>query len=260
MPDRGRYDQEPSISQLHQALTADKQAIYHLLEHPTADLLQTLLRNPALDEHHLQTLLKQRGLPTAIFTVIHHHLETSADSYQLMLALARHPDTPAHLGLAVLPRLYLFDLADLCRHQHTTADQRLAAERLVIQRLPTQPLGNKLTLARQGTAMICETLLKEGQPQVVAVCLDNPQLKEGALHQFLSSGAATAETISQVARHPRWQHRPNLQLAILKNPHTPLIWFTLWLPRLKRGTIKDLALSTRLTPQQKYCLRQHLET
>lgn len=252
------YSQVPDVRLLHQALTADKQAIYHLLEHPTPDLVRSLLHNPALDEHHLQILLKQRGLSTDLFTIIHHHLETVGDSYQLALALARHPETPAHIALAVLPRLYLFDLAELCRLPQATPDQRMAAERLVIQRLPTQPLGNKLTLARQGTATIVEALLKEGQPQVVAICLDNPRLKEGALHQFLSSGTATAETISLVARHPNWHRRPNLQLVILKNPRTPLVWFTLWLPRLKRGVLQDLAHTARLTPQQKACVRQQL--
>lgn len=240
------------------ALTADKQAIYTLLEQPSPGLLRALLRNPALDEQHLLVLLKQHGLPTELFGLIQRRLEAASDGYQLAKALARHPETPPHIAQAVLPRLYLFDLAALSCHPQATPDQRLAAERLIIQRLPTQPLGNKLTLARQAAAVVLAALLKEGLPLVVAVCLDNPRLKEGALHQFLSSGAANAETISQVARHPRWQHRPNLQLAILKHPRTPLVWFTLWLPRLKRGTARELMHAPRLTPQQRACIRQHL--
>lgn len=247
------------LRQLQQALTADKETIYHLLERPSPDLLRALLRNPRLDEHHLLALLKQRGLPSELFSILHHHLEGGSESYKLAYELAQHPETPPHIALAVLHRLYLFDLAKLSRHPQATPDQRMAAERLIIQRLPTQPLGNKLTLARQGTTTIIEALLKEGHPQVVAACLDNPRLKEGAVHQFVSSGAASAETISQVARHPAWQHRPNLQLAILKNPRTPLVWYTLWLPRLQHGVIKDLLHSTRLTPQQKACILQHLE-
>lgn len=250
---------QSDLKQLQQALTANKEAIYHLLNRPSPDLLRALLRNPALDEHHLLVLLKQRGLPDELFTILHHHLEAGSESYKLAFELARHPDTPSPIVLAVLPRLYLFDLAKISRHPQASPDQRLAAERLIIQRLPTQPLGNKLTLARQGTPTVVEALLKEGQPKVVAVCLDNPRLKEGAVHQFVSSKAASAETLSQVARHPVWQHRPNLQLAILKNPRTPLIWYTLWLPRLKRSAIADLLHSPRLTPQQKACIRQYLE-
>lgn len=258
MPLPDKDHQEFDLIRLQQALTADQQGIYHLLEQPTPALLRALLRNPALDEHHLLALLKQRGLPTELFSLIQRHIEATETSYQLAKALARHPETPPHTDLAILPRLYLFDLAELSRHPQASPDQRMAAERLIIQRLPTQPLGNKLTLARQGSAAIVEALLKEGQPQVVAVCLDNPRLKEGALHQFLSSGATSAETISQVARHPHWQHRPNLQLAILKHPRTPLIWYTLWLPRLKRAAAKELAHSPRLTQQQRACIKQYL--
>lgn len=236
---------------LHQALTADKEALFLVLEHPTPDLLRAALRNPALDEHHLLALLKQRGLAQDIFAMLGHYLENRGDGYQLCLALARHSETPPHIAQALLPRLYLFDLAKLSRLAQASPDQKLAAERLIIQRLPTQPLGNKLTLARQGTAAVVEALLKEGQLQVVAACLDNPLLKEGALHQFLNSAAATAETISQIARHSRWQHRPNLRLAILKNPRTPAIWFTLWLPRMRRNEVQELAFSSRLTPHQK---------
>lgn len=249
---------ESDAKTLHQALTADEETIYRLLSHPPPDLLRALMRNPALNKNHLLSLLRQRELAADIFTIIHHHLETAVDNHQLVLAVVQHPETPAHISLTLLPQLYLFELLSLCRQPQASHDQRLAAERTILQRLPTQPLGNKLTLARQGTPAILEALLKDGHPQVIAICLDNPRLKEGALHQFISSGVPTAETLSLVARHPYWHHRPNLQLAILKNPRTPTIWYTLWLPKLKRGVLKDLSASPRLTAQQKACVKQAL--
>lgn len=249
---------QPDVTTLHQALSADEEAIYRLLDHPAPDLLRALLRNPALTNNHLLFLLRQRELGAELFTIIHGYLETAGDSHQLMLALVQHPETPAHISLARLPQLYLFELLALCRLPQASHDQRLAAERTILQRLPTQPLGNKLALARQGTSTILEALLKDGHPQVIAICLDNPRLKEGAVHQFISSAAPTAETLSLVARHPYWHQRPNLQLAILKNPRTPIIWYTLWLPKLKRPVLRDLAASPRLTAQQKACLKQAL--
>jgi hypothetical protein len=64
------------------------------------------------------------------------------------------------------------------------ADLRLAAERVIIQRLPTQPLGNKLTMARRGTAHIVEVLIKEGLPQVVEACLGQPTPERGGGKSF----------------------------------------------------------------------------
>jgi hypothetical protein len=91
---------------------------------------------------------------------------------------------------------------------------------------------------------------------VVEICLDNPHLKEGSLHQFLTSSHATAEAVSMVARSSRWKSRPNIRLAILKNPRTPLIWFTAFLPGLPAATMRDLLASPRLTFPQKELVRQ----
>lgn len=243
---------------IHRGLNGSKEELFQLLERPSPDILRAALRNPALDEAHLLALLRHTGLHPDLFTLLHQQHEPPAGNYQVLLALVQHAETPAHIVSTLLPRLYLFDLLKICCMPGVPPDQKTAAERAIIQRVPTQPLGNKLTLARRGTAAIAEALLKEGQPQVVAACLDNPHLKEGALHQFINSAAATAETISQIARHNRWQHRPELQQAILKNPRTPAIWFTLFLPRLPRSVIKNLALSPRLTPQQKLLVAEAL--
>ena len=236
---------------IHRALNGSKEELFQLLGRPSPDILRAALRNPALDEGHLLALLRHTGLHPDLFTLLHQQHEPPAGNYQVIFALAQHAEVPAHIVSALLPRLYLFDLLKLCCLPGIPQDQKVAAERVIIQRIPAQPLGNKLTLARRGTAAIVEALLKEGQPQLVAACLDNPHLKEGAVHQFLASAAASAETISQIARHSRWQHRPELQQAILKNPRTPAIWFTLFLPRLPRSVVKNLALSPRLAPHQK---------
>ncbi len=100
--------------------------------------------------------------------------------------------------------------------------------------------------------------MREGLPPVVEACLDNPRLKEGTLYQFINSGTSTAETISMVARNGRWKGRPNIRLAILKNPRTPAVWFTLFLPVLPPVTLRELLATPRLTPAQKDLVRQAL--
>lgn len=65
----------------------------------------------------------------------------------------------------------------------------------------------------------------------------NKVLYSLAILQFLHSANASAETISMIARHPKWKLRPDLRLAILKNRRTPALWFTLFLPLL---SIPDL--------------------
>ena len=78
------------------------------------------------------------------------------------------------------------------------------------------------------------------------------------MHQFIASYQSTAETISMVARSSRWKGRPNIRLAILKNPRTPSIWFTLFLPGLSRQVLRDLVSNQKLIPAQKELVRQAL--
>ena len=241
-----------------QALTGSGEELLTIIPAAPQDLLQAAFKNPALAENHLLAILKRRDLGEDVIRSIC-RLSLTESSHSLKVAIALHPNTPAPQLLAILPQLYLFELLNLCSLAEISADQKFATERTIIQRLPVTPLGNKLTLARRATATVLEALLKAGDPRLTEICLANPRLKEGAVFQFLRSGVASAETISMVARHPRWQGRPDLREAILTNPKTPLIWFTLWLPGMKTSDLKKLVASNRLTPAQKKAVAERLK-
>jgi len=228
-----------------------------MLQGQAVEVLLAAMRNPAFDEHHLLALMKQRELPQAVFTAVYAN-KRLIESSQAKLALIINPEIPSHIAASLLPQLNIFDLLKICLMPGITPDQRLSAERVIIQRLPAQPLGNKITLARRGTAGIVESLMREGVPPLVEACLDNPHLKEGSVHQFITASSSTAETISMVARNCRWKGRPNIRLAILKNPRTPTIWFNLFLPGVPQSTIKELLSVPRLTFAQKELVRQAL--
>lgn len=253
------YQEDPPAA-LHpvdariEALTAGKDRLFAVMQDHREEVLLAALRNPSLDHQHLLMILKRRGVG-AIITAIY-QVKRLIDTYPVKFALVAHPDTPPHLAQTLLPLLHIFDLLKLCFIPGVSIDIRIAAERKIVQMIPTQPLGNKLTLARRGTAAIVEALLREGVQQLVEICLDNPHLKEGSLHQFLTSSHATSENVSLVARNSRWKSRPNIRLAILKNPRTPLIWFTLFLPGLPAATVRDLLASPRLTFAQKELVRK----
>ncbi len=239
---------------LVEALTAGKDRLFSVIRDHREEVLIAALRNPELDSRHLLALLKRREIE-AVITAIYAGKRVM-EAYAVKFALVAHPDTPVHIAQTLLPLLYVFDLLKLCTLPGISADIRLAAERKIVQQIPTQPLGNKSTLARRGTAAILDALLREGGQNVLEACLDNPRLKEGSLHQFLASSLATAEAVSTVARNSRWKNRPNIRLAILKNPRTPLICYTAFLPGLSTATLRDLLASPRLTSAQKELLRQ----
>ena len=241
------------LQQLQEALTATGERLYGLLHHHDPNMLRMVLKNKALNEDHLLILLKRQDLTESIITAVYKKNE-QLRSHQILLALARNPSTDSRILRTILPLLRLFELLDICLLPGATADLKLAAERIILQRLPTAPLGHKITLARRGTTSIVSTLLKEGASQIVEICLSNPHLKEAAVFQFLRGGAARADTISMIARHERWKQRPNIRITILKNMKTPEIWFTLWLPALPQSLFMQLLPTLRQQPSRKQLL------
>lgn len=245
-------------ARLRQALTAGADELFQVLLDPAPAVLRAALKNRALNEEHLLALLKRRDLPEDLLKAIQ-QLETVGSSHRLQLALATNPGTPSTLVLALLPHLFLFELLNICLLSGPGPDQKLAAERAILQRLPTVELGSKLTLARRGTPAIISELLKEGDARIIEACLDSPQMREVALLQFLSGPRATAETISLIARHPRWKQRPNLRLALLKHHKTPAVWFTLLLPQLPLPDLQSLRLTRRLTVTQRELVEEEVK-
>ncbi len=246
------------VGRLQKALSADADELFQVLQDPSPEVLRAALKNRQLREDHLLTLLRRRDLPEDLAKAIQQRPETE-NNHRLQLALAKNPNTPGAIALSILPRLFIFELLDLCLLAGSTPDQRYAAEGEIIKRLPTVPLGNKMTLARRGTSNLVAEIFKEGDLPLMAICLDSPRLQEIALVQFLSGAKATAETISLLARHPKWKTRANLRFAILKNPRTPDVWFTLFLPQLRSADLHSLLHSRRLRPAQKMLVAEALK-
>ena len=239
-------------------LSASKDELFQLVLDPDTIYLQTLLKNPKINEDHQLILLKRRDLSETFINTLYKKQRESS-SHRIILALVKNPATSGTLVRNLLPQLRLFELLDLCLLPGVTPDQKLAAERAILQRLPTTPLGNKITLARRGTTNIVAELMKEGEPQLFEACLGSSRLREVAIYQFLRGATARAETISMVARHKRWNQRPNLRLAILKNPKTPEIWFTLWLPNIRNHILKQLSISYRTNPLRKRLIEMEIK-
>jgi hypothetical protein len=256
-PSTPRIDDELG-RRLHKALTATGDELFQVLLDLDIQVLRPALKNPNLNEDHILTLLKRRDLSEDLLKAIY-QLEISKSSHRLQVALVKNPGTPGPVVLTLLQHLHLFELVDLCLIPGVTPDQKFAAERAILQRMPTTELGNKMTLARRTTATVVGEILKEGEVRLVEICLNSPRLREVAILQFINGAKASAETISMIARHPKWKSRPNLRFAILKNQRTPAVWLTLFLPQLRTADVRNLLVSRRLNPAQKKLVQDELK-
>lgn len=247
-----------SARRLHRALLAEGDEIFLLVQDGTPEVLRTLLKNRRLTEEHLLALLRRRDLAEDLLKALTQH-ELTATSHRLKIALAAHPKTPSAVVQALLPHLHLFELLGICLLAHAAPDQKLAAERAIVQRLPGVPLGNRITLARRAPASLLGELLKGGDAAVIAAALDNPLLKEMVITQYLAGPAPTTDAIERIARHPRWQHLPSIRLAIVKHPKTSDALFRQLLPGLPLPEVKNLRLSTRLGPTRLRIVEEELQ-
>src|SRR5437660_3700671 len=174
-----------------------------LLHHHSPDVLLGLLDNPALDETQLCLLLDRKDLPAEILEEVARR-KPLLKNYRVKRALAFHPRTPRLASLRLIRELYLMDLVQLTLLPGTSAELKRIAEEQLVGRLPQLPLGQKITLARRGTARVAGALLAEGHAQVLAIALDNPGLTEAQVLKALSRDRLPVGVVKAVAEHRQW--------------------------------------------------------
>lgn len=211
-----------------------------LLHHHAPEVLLALLDNRGLDETQLCLLLDRKDLPAEVLEEVTHR-KTLLKNYRVKRALAFHPRTPRLASLRLIRELYLMDLVQLTLLPGTSAELKINAEEQLIARLGQLPLGQKVTLARRGTARVAGALLAEGQAQVLSVVLDNPQLTEAQVLKALSRDRLPLGVIQAVAQHRKWSHTYNVRLALVRHPHATLSTILGYLPELTVSDLRELA-------------------
>jgi hypothetical protein len=222
------------------ARTASGEELASLLHHHETDVLLALLDNPALGETQLCLLLDRKDLPTEVLEEVARR-KPLLKNYRVKRALAFHPRTPRLASLRLIRELYLMDLVQLTLLPGTSAELKRNAEEQLVARLPQLPLGQKITLARRGTARVAGALLAEGHTQVLAVVLDNPGLTEAQVLKALSRERLPVGVIKAVAQHRKWSHTYNVRLALVRHPSSTLSTILAYLPELTVSDLRELA-------------------
>ena len=222
------------------ARTATGEELASLLHHHEADVLLALLDNPALGETQLCLLLDRKDLPTEVLEEVARR-KPLLKNYRVKRALAFHPRTPRLASLRLIRELYLMDLVQLTLLPGTSAELKRNAEEQLVARLPQLPLGQKITLARRGTARVAGALLAEGHAQVLSVVLDNPGLTEAQVLKALSRERLPVGVIKAVAQHRKWSHTYNVRLALARHPSSTLSTILAYLPELTVSDLRELA-------------------
>jgi hypothetical protein len=244
------------VALLKKALTCSAAQLYPLVTQTDAEVLRAALKNVALGPEHVQAILQRRDLDASILTLLCRH--TLSRSREVVKPLLSHALINPQQIKTVLDKLHLLELLNIAILPGQAADVRIAAEHNICMRLPTAALGTKITLARRATYPVLEALLREGNPRLLEPCLDNPRMKEAAINKFLHGQNVGAASINTIARHPRWNKRPNIRRAILSNRHASRHLFAQFLPGLPVEQARQLLYSKHLQHCQKEWVRDIL--
>ncbi|MCU1242541.1 MAG: hypothetical protein JWO71_3267 [Candidatus Acidoferrum typicum] len=222
------------------ARTATGEELASLLHHHSPDVLFALLDNPALDETQLCLLLDRKDLPAELLEEVARR-KPLMKNYRVKRALAFHPRTPRLANLRLMRELYLMDLVQLTLLPGTSGELKRIAEEQLVARLPQLPLGQKITLARRGTARVAGALLAEGHAQVLSIALDNPGLTEAQVLKALSRERLPVGVVKAIAQHRKWSHTYNVRLALVRHPGATLSTILAYLPELTVSDLRELA-------------------
>ncbi|MBI3647006.1 MAG: hypothetical protein HY233_13745 [Acidobacteriales bacterium] len=210
--------------------------------------LDQLLRaaaNPALTEDLALSLLKRADLPVEVLEQLSRN-GTVLKLRKAKLALASHPHTPRHLSVPLIRQFYTFDLLKIALTPSVPADVKVAADDVLIARLKSVTLGERLALARRGSSRIAGAMLLDGDARVMRIALENSRLTEAFVIQAVLRPEANAALVQAVAYHAKWSYRREVRIALLRTEHLSLARALEFSKTFPLPLLRDLLHSSRL--------------
>src|SRR5713226_9925369 len=235
----------------------------------SADLLRAAA-DPALIEDLALALLKHPGLP---IEVIEQLVKTASalKSRKAKIALASHPKTPRHVSVPLARQFYTFDLMRVALSPGVPADVKVAVDDVLISRLKTVIIGERLTLARRASGRVPAALLLDvetvdrkrmdgkivadkivnaktaaRETRVMQTALENPRLTEDLVISSVLRPVASAALVQAVAQHAKWSCRREIRAALLRTAHLSLARALEFSREIPAPLLHELLASSRL--------------
>jgi hypothetical protein len=209
---------------------------------------------PALSEDFALAHLNNRDLPAEVIEEFGKN-RNLLKSRKVRFAMASHPHTPRHLALRLIRELYTFDLMQLSLTPAVAVDLKRLADELLVSRLASITLGERLSLARRSSSFVAAALLLDKESRVWQAALQNPRLTEAAVVKALQAHGSSPAFVDAICHDEKWSVRHEIRVALLRNPHTPLARAIEIARRLPAPLLRDLLHASRLPEKTKAYLR-----
>ena len=220
-------------------------------------VLRGVASSPRLTEELALSLLVRRDLPPPVLEDLSRNSATMRHR-KVIMAVVSHPRTPRHVTLPMARHLYTFELMQLALAPALAADLKLAIEETLVARLETLSSGERLSLAKRGSTRIAAALLRDPEARVIEAALDNPYLTEVPVVKNLMRDDSPHPFVRAVCVHAKWSLRRDVQVALLRNQHTPLARAISLAGALPTHVVRDVLSHSRLQPNIKAYLSDQL--
>jgi hypothetical protein len=246
---------------------------------PPADLLRTAA-DPDLTEDLALALLKRADLPPEVLEQLARNAN-ALKSRKVKIALAGHPHTPRHVSVPLARQFYTFDLMKISLSPSVPADVKVAADDVLISRLKTVTIGERLTLARRASGRVAAALLLDVEKmdgkimgdkiiddkigdgktidaetvarenRIMHTALENPRLTEALVISSVLRPAASAALVHAVAQHEKWSVRSEVRAALLRTEHLSLARALEFSQEIPAPRLQEVLASSRLPAEIK---------
>jgi hypothetical protein len=258
MSDREMSEDEVLEEEAARSSTAS--AIPHTLV--PADLFRTAA-DPALTEDFALALLKRADLPLEVIEQLGKNTN-ALKSRKVKIALVSNPHTPRHVSVPLARQFYTFDLMKVALSPTVPADVKVAVDDVLISRLKTVTIGERLTLARRASGRVAAALLLDvetigtkiidaktaaRETRVMQAALENPRLTEALVINSVLRPAASAALVDAVAQHAKWSCRREIRAALLRTEHLSLARALEFSHEIPVPLLHELLTASRLPAQ-----------
>jgi len=211
--------------------------------------------DPALTADLALARVKDRNLsPEAIEQIARN--PAAMKSRKLRVALAGHPRTARRIALRLIRELYTFDLMQFSLLPAVAADLKRVADELLVARLASITLGERISLARRCSPLVAAALLLDKEARVWQTALENPRLSEAAIARAVLRPVATPALVKAVCHHSKWSLRPEIRTALLRNEYTPMVRALEFARRIPPALLRDILHASRLPEKVKAHIRK----
>lgn len=120
-------------------------------------------------------------------------------------------------------------------------------------------LGERKSLARKPDRGTMERLLRDPHPDVIRMVLAGPKVTEEDVLALAARRPCRPDVLTEIARQPRWAHRPRIRMALVLNPDTPLEIAAPIAGLLMRHELRLVATSPTVAPAVRALCLEHVE-